>query len=173
MNEKKVLPGAPALPAQLSLGKLMLYVYRGYSALTMQKLKAEGYEGLGLAHVSVLAYLDNDGTRIVTLADRVGATKQYIGRLVQELEEAGYLTIEDDPADRRASLVKATERGTRFKLDAMAGKQQVEAEFADLLGEERMASLMDCLRILLEHLPNDEDSKVASVMEQLYGGKTR
>ena len=53
----------------------------------------------------MLAYLDEDGIRATELARLSGRHKQIVGRLVDELEELGYVERRPDPEDRRAKLV--------------------------------------------------------------------
>jgi DNA-binding MarR family transcriptional regulator len=50
----------------------------------------------------VLAYLQKDGVHATELAQFSGQHKQVIGKVVDELEELGYVRREPDPADRRA-----------------------------------------------------------------------
>jgi DNA-binding MarR family transcriptional regulator len=76
-----------------------------------ERLAAGGYSDLHPRHGSVLAYLDEDGIRATELARLSGRPKQIVGRLVDELEELGYVERRPDPADRRAKLVVPTERG--------------------------------------------------------------
>lgn len=75
------------------------------------KLAAEGFDDLHPRHGAVLAYIDKDGVRATELSRLSGQHKQVIGKLVDELEELGYVERRPDPADRRAKLVCPTERG--------------------------------------------------------------
>ena len=87
-----------------SLARLMLQVYRIFHATAHQKYAERGHDGLTLTYTALVASLDKEGTRIVTLAERMETTKQFAGRLVQELEARGYLTTAPDPTDRRATI---------------------------------------------------------------------
>lgn len=75
-------------------------------------------------------------------------TKQSMGQLVMELEQRGYVARQDDPTDRRATLVMLTEAGWQFSVDAVTVKCEIEAEFAALLGAEELYQLRvgDCIR---------------------------
>ncbi|HEY3464659.1 MAG TPA: MarR family transcriptional regulator [Amycolatopsis sp.] len=75
------------------------------------KLAAEGFDDLHPRHGAVLAYIDKGGVRATELSRLSGQHKQVIGKLVDELEELGYVERRPDPADRRAKLVCPTERG--------------------------------------------------------------
>jgi DNA-binding MarR family transcriptional regulator len=131
-----------------SLARLMLQVYRIFHATAHQKYAERGHGGLTLTHTSLVASLDKEGTRIVTLAERMETTKQFAGRLVQELEARGYLTTTPDPTDRRATIVRATPQGWRFLIDACAVRAEVESEFRSTLGDPQMDAFTSALQTL-------------------------
>ena len=134
------------------IGRLFLEAHRAFSARAVEKLSTRGHSGLGLAQTTLLAHLDLDGTRITTLADRAGMTKQGMGQLAAELARQGYVATGPDPTDRRATLVTFTADGWRFLRDAYAVKQEIEAEYAAVLGEERLEALRATLSTLLKAL---------------------
>ena len=131
-----------------SLARLILPLYRAFNALAQEKYATKGHAGLTTAHTLLFANLDEDGTRIVTLAERMGTTKQFTGRLVHQLAEHAYLATEPDPADRRATIVTATPAGLQFFADACAVKTEIESMFTALVGEQQLAVLMATLEIL-------------------------
>jgi len=110
------------------------------------RLAAEGYDDLNPRHWVVLAYLDEDGVRPTDLAHVSGRHKQIIGRLVDELEELGYVERRPDPADRRAKLVVPTQRG----LDQLRRGDEIvadiEARHARATGARNYAEFRDVLR---------------------------
>jgi DNA-binding MarR family transcriptional regulator len=130
------------------IGRQLQRAYRASAELAARKLNARGHTGLSLATTVALTQLDLEGTRISVLAERAGMTKQSMGQLVAELESLGYVTRSPDIADRRATLVQFTEAGWRFLLDAAAVKREIEAEYAALLGADRL----DALRTMLEKM---------------------
>ena len=133
---------------KVSLARLILPLYRAFNALAQEKYAARGHAGLTTAHTLLFANLDENGTRIVSLAERMGTTKQFAGRLVQQLAERGYLQTEPDPADRRATIVRATPEGLHFFADACAAKNEIEAMFVAVAGKEQLAALMETLQKL-------------------------
>ncbi|MGN6756817.1 MAG: MarR family winged helix-turn-helix transcriptional regulator, partial [Thermomicrobiales bacterium] len=128
-----------------------LQAQRAFNAQAIRKLRERGHETLGLAHTALLPYLDLDGTRITTLAERAGMTKQGMGQLVLDLERQGYVVRATDPADRRATLVYFTEAGWQFLRDAHAVKRELEAEYAAVLGADGLEALRTALTALIEH----------------------
>lgn len=133
------------------IGRLLLQAQRAFNAQAIRKLRERGHGGLGLAHTALLPHLDLDGTRITTLAERAGMTKQGMGQLVLDLERQGYVARDVDPADRRATLVRFTEAGWQFLRDAHAVKRALEAEYAAVLGAHRLEALRTALAALVEH----------------------
>ena len=144
---------------QGNIGRLFLRAHRAYSTRATVKLRERGHEGLNLEHTTLLAHLDMEGTHITTLAARAGITKQSMGQLVVELEKQGYVERISDPTDKRASLVKFTERGWQFLRDAYEVKVELTAEYADLLGKDRLETLQSLLVELVEMI----DSGLSSV----------
>lgn len=132
------------------IGRLFLRAHRDFSERALEKLKARGHAGLGLAHTMLLPHLDLNGTRITVLAERAGITKQAVGQLVAELEQRGYVERAVDSSDRRAVLVSFTQAGQRFLRDAERIKHEIESEYAASLGAERLAALRAALVVLLD-----------------------
>jgi DNA-binding MarR family transcriptional regulator len=113
------------------------------------RLAALGYDDLHPRHWVVLAYLDEDGIRATELARLSGRHKQIVGRLVDELEELGYVERQPDPEDRRAKLVVPTERGLdqlRLGDEIVA---QIEARHASEIGGRNYAEFRDALRAVV------------------------
>ncbi len=142
---------------QHSLARLTLQINRQFSAMAAQRYAARGYAGLTPVHTFLMANLDITGTRIVTVAERMKTTKQFAGRLVQELEGRGYLETQPDSTDRRATIVKATQQGWQFFKDACDVKNEIEAEYANLVGSEQMSMVEAALEKLAAYNPHNAD----------------
>ena len=138
---------------QQHIGRLLLNAQRNYSLQALTKLRQRGYEGLSLAHTNLIAQLDVDGTRMTTLAERVGVTKQAIGSVVSELEAKGFVRRKTDEQDRRAVTITFTEDGWTFLQDAHQVKREIEAEYAATLGEEGLQALRQLLSKLVQSTP--------------------
>ena len=146
---------------QQHIGRLLLRAQRAFSVRAIKKLRVRGHEGLSLAHTALLSNLDLQGTRITTLAERVGVTKQAIGHLVQDLEQKGYIARTADTDDRRATSITFTDAGWQFLRDAHQVKRELEAEYTATLGEEGMLALRSLLTTLLERedqISHDQDA---------------
>ncbi|WP_420595909.1 MarR family winged helix-turn-helix transcriptional regulator [Deinococcus sp.] len=130
------------------MGRLLQRAARAFNVLALEKLHQHGHTALSLAHTNLLPHLDTGGTRIVTLAERAGMTKQAAGQLVAELEKHGYVERRPDPDDGRALRVQFTPAGWQYLLDAQEVKRAIEAEYRALLGEAAWKQLNDALHRL-------------------------
>jgi DNA-binding MarR family transcriptional regulator len=111
-----------------------------------EELAAAGYDDLHRRHGAVLAYLDEDGVRATELARLSGRHKQIVGRLIDELEELGYVERRPDPEDRRAKLIFPTTRGLE---QVRLGDQivaDIEARHAKEVGAKTYGQFRDVLR---------------------------
>jgi DNA-binding MarR family transcriptional regulator len=135
------------------IGRLLLRAHRAFSGRAVEKLRERGYDGFSLAHLNLLPHLDIAGTRITTLAERGGMTKQGMGQLVRDLERQGYVALAPDPSDGRATLVRFTEAGQQFLRDAVAVTSELETEYAAVLGQQRLHDLKTALNAIVEASP--------------------
>lgn len=131
------------------IGRLFQRVHRAFDMRAVEKLQARGHEGLTLAHTALLANLDLEGSRVTTLAERAGMTKQSMGQLARDLEQRGYIVRAPDRADRRAMCVTFTDAGWQFVRDAYEIKQEIEVEYIAILGEGRFEALRSIMTDLL------------------------
>jgi DNA-binding MarR family transcriptional regulator len=134
-----------------TVGQALVRAARMLDDLAVGRLRKKSPEARA-SHTRLLPYIEAEGTRLTTLADRLGVTKQAIGQLVEELEGQGLLLREPDPDDGRAKRVKLTARGKRAMQDGLAQLGLLEAMLAASLGEKRMsdfgATLMDAIQCL-------------------------
>jgi DNA-binding MarR family transcriptional regulator len=69
-----------------------------------------------------------------------------VGRLVDELEELGYVARRPDPADRRAKLIVPTPRGLEQLRRGDEIVAEIEARHAAAIGGRNYAAFRDVLR---------------------------
>jgi DNA-binding MarR family transcriptional regulator len=110
------------------------------------RLGTAGYDDLNPRHGAVLAYLDEDGIRATELARLSGLHKQVVGRLIDELEELGYVERRPDPADRRAKLIVPTDRGLEQLMIGDEIVAEIEARHSAEIGARDYARFRDVLR---------------------------
>lgn len=137
-RERQDAPKAP-LPALLTQARDI--ALKGLH----QRLADEGFEGIRYVHGSVFRHIEAEGSRLTTLAERSGLTKQAIGELVGELEEHGYLERVADPGDRRAKIIRLTDQGRTAQLAAARILADLEQRWSRHLGGDQVTMLRRAL----------------------------
>jgi DNA-binding MarR family transcriptional regulator len=106
---------------------------------------AAGYDDLNPAHVGVFRNPSVDGMRPRELADEMQITKQSVNELLGHLERRGYLVRDLDPADSRSRRIRLTEQGRKLEGVVSQAAADAERKAADLIGDDRMATLRTTL----------------------------
>lgn len=114
------------------------------------RIRARGYEDFQSSFTGVLAHIDTEGTRVGTLARRMGVTRQAASQRLQEIEALGYLERVADPKDRRAVIARHTPAGRRILLTAIEVMIGIEDEYEKILGRDGLARLKRLLTRLAE-----------------------
>ena len=145
------------------IGALVGTAYEAIGQRVTARIGAEGGEALRRGQTDVFRFLPPEGGRVTDLAAIAGTSKQAMGYIVGGLVERGYLVQEPDPEDGRAQIVRRTERGWEVNRAARRAVLEVQAEWTEILGAERMELLMDLLRDLATHLGAEYPGSIAEV----------
>ncbi len=137
---------------QRMLGALLRIPFQAIVARIHEGLIAAGYADLRPAHFVVFQQMRPEGVRLTELAEWAQITKQSMGFLVDYLEKQGYVERVPDPADKRAKIIRLTERGKDVERAARAILRGIEADWGRRLGEGRLQQLRDTLRDLVDIL---------------------
>ena len=133
---------------ELPTSLLMAIAAREAENRIFAALQAAGYTDITLAQSRLATGIDPEGTRLSVLAERAQIAKQTATALVDRLEAAGYIERVPDPSDRRARLVRLTQRALAGVPAARAEEQRIEQEWEAHLGTARMAALREALTML-------------------------
>ena len=133
------VPERTPLPALLDDAKRI-----GFGELH-RRLEEQGHPQIRNAHGCVFRYIDVDGSRLTDLAAQSGVTKQAVGEFVDELQQLGYVERAPDPIDGRAKIIRLTKRGRDARRAALRIFDDIEREWADRFGEDRIAELREIL----------------------------
>jgi DNA-binding MarR family transcriptional regulator len=114
------------------------------------RIRARGYQNFQPSFTGVLAHIDTEGTRVGTLAQRMGVTRQAASQRLQEIEALGYLERVPDPKDGRAVIARHTPAGRRILLTAIEVMLGIEDEYEKILGRDGLARLKRLLARLAE-----------------------
>ena len=135
---------------RLPIGQLLGRALRGFRVDLYERAQAAGYGDIREAHLQVFGSIDWTGTRLTELAARSNMTRPAMAELVDELEQAGYLTRRPDPSDGRAKLIRPTRKGRRVLMRALRAVDDIEREYAEEIGAERFDALVSSLQSLLD-----------------------
>jgi DNA-binding MarR family transcriptional regulator len=113
-----------------------------------QRVAESEYSDVRVTHGCVFGNIDPDGTRLTELAERAFMTKQSVGEVVSDLQALGYVERVPDPADGRAKIIRLTERGHAAQALGFGMIDDLEREWAERYGEERIAALRDALEVV-------------------------
>src|SRR6516225_11697116 len=103
-------PPAPVAPNEMLIGALLRVPAQAIHRRIVKELNAAGFSELRVPHMAVLQFPGPDGVRPGILAERAGMSKQAMNRLLQSLEDLGYLVRSDAPDEGRARIVHFTKR---------------------------------------------------------------
>src|ERR1700733_8950479 len=106
------------------------------------------YSDIRIAHGCVFGNIDPEGTRLTDLAERAFMTKQSVGEVVSDLEQRGYAQRVPDPSDGRAKIIRLTERGAAARAIGLQMIDELEQEWAERFGADRIAALRDALEVV-------------------------
>lgn len=128
------------LPLRLLMG------FRTLIDALQAELARRGHAGLRPVHGFVLQAVGPGGSTAVELGRRLGVTKQAAAKHIEFLEDRGYVERSVDPADARRKSVRLTDRGIDFLDESAHVFEDLRAQWAAVLGPERLRALEADLR---------------------------
>lgn len=115
-----------------------------------RRLQATEFGDIRPGHGCVFGTIDvENGSRLTELAERAVMTKQTVGEMVSDLEKRGYVERVADPSDGRAKIIRLTPRGRQAYLHGRRLIDEVERDWTERYGEERIAALRDALEAVV------------------------
>lgn len=135
---------------QPNVGVLMYVAARSLEERAYDALVAAGAADVTPTQARLMAQIDPDGTRVVSLAARARITKQSAAFLVDQLERAGYVVRVADPHDGRAKLVRLTPHARTIGDAADTEVARALGEWEEHLGPTRMRQLEETMVMLRE-----------------------
>ena len=129
------------------VGALLRMSYRLARQRQLDVQISRGFSDLTQAHLSVLVFPPPDGVTPTELAERTFMTKQAMNYLLGQLEALGYIERRSVEGRRRV-LVYLTPRGWKLFETQGAAMQQLEDEWAAMIGQEEFDRFLNVLRRL-------------------------
>jgi DNA-binding MarR family transcriptional regulator len=132
------------------IGQLLVRMLRAFRQDLYRRSEGGGYPRIREAHLQVFGSLDWKGTRLTDLAVRTNMTPPSMSQLVDELQALGYLERVPDPSDGRAKLIRPTREGRRLIALALRAVNEIEREYAAIVGEDQFEAAARTLQALLD-----------------------
>lgn len=132
-------PNTP--PATMPLHGLLEFAFRAVIEEFLGELEKSEFSDIRLAHGCVFRHMKESGLRLTEIAGRGNMTKQSAGEVVDDLVALGYVERVPDPDDRRAKLVRLTERGEAAQSYGFRLLAEIEKRWGERYGAERVADL--------------------------------
>jgi DNA-binding MarR family transcriptional regulator len=137
----------PAIEGPPYVGALLRMCLQRVRARMQAAAREAGFTGLQDAHWAMITYPVAPGVRPSELARRAGMSRQAANHLIAQLESLGYFERRS-PEGAARRLVFLTPRGEALAAAIHACLRELHAEWAQEVGAERFATLLDVLRIL-------------------------
>ena len=111
----------------------------------LERLHAQGFDDLEMAHMNLLLYPGPQGARPSELAAERGISKQAANYLLGQLEQLGYLQRQPDANDGRSKRIILTDRGEQAAQTIRDAVKDIERDWETQLGQDRFAQLKTLL----------------------------
>jgi DNA-binding MarR family transcriptional regulator len=139
-------------------GILLGLAYQSFVRALHENLADHGFSDLGTAYGFVFRALGVGPLHLTELASGLGITDPGMLKIVQEMEERGYVERKPDPADGRARFVCLTARGRA----ALAAAKRFHSKFERNLAAAEGAEDVVKTRRVLENLVGTEGLAAAA-----------
>ena len=120
----------------------------GFIEELSRRVSETDYSDIRVTHGCVFGNIDPEGSRLTDLADRAHMTKQSVGEVASDLEQRGYIERVPDPSDGRAKLIRLTARGLAAQTIGRGLIDDIERDWAERFGIERVAALREALEVV-------------------------
>lgn len=133
----------------------VLAVTRHLEGRIMACLQVEhGHRGLRLSFEPYISMAAGEATRLSSVADNLGVTRQAANAVVNELESLGYLRRVADPEDGRAKQIVLTPEGERLRGDGLRVAETLQAEYRACVGTDSFEICCRELEAVVLRLPD-------------------
>jgi DNA-binding MarR family transcriptional regulator len=128
-------------PSPMPLHGLLELAFDAFIEEFRDALAQSEFSDVRPTHGCVFRYMDERGLRLTDIAERGNMTKQSAGEVVDDLVALGYVERVPDPDDRRAKIIRLTERGEAAQSYGFRLLAEIEQRWGERYGAERIAGL--------------------------------
>lgn len=109
------------------------HVYENYAKI----------QDLTYISIFILQLLDREGTIQKELCDTLYFPKQTVNKVILSFEKRGYVTLTENPQDRRSRSIVLTEKGKEFQKKVISHIEQAELQAFASLSEQEQEVITD------------------------------
>ena len=139
-------------------GILLLLAARAFADDLHVRLAAEGFPSMRAGFGFMFRAIQDGEPTPSELAVRLGVSKQAVGKVLDEMEQRGFVERRPDPQDRRARRVRLTEHGRAASQTAIRLGGEIEADLQGRVGPDQIAALRSALVTYVEAQGGAEDA---------------
>jgi DNA-binding MarR family transcriptional regulator len=139
---------SPSTTLPLHIGVLLTDAKDALIAEFHRRMHEAGYTDIRESHGCVFRHLPPEGLRLSDIAELARLTKQSVGEHVAVLEELDYVERVPDEGDGRVKIIRPTKKGLAAQKAARKAFHDVEAHWAEVIGEERVADMRAALEAI-------------------------
>lgn len=136
-----------------SLAVLLIDASERFLGAALDRLEAAGYRGLSVSHAFAVQLIGDDVATITALSVAMRMTPQAVSAIVNQLEGRELVAKSRRAGDARARDLSLTEEGRRLALTITATLLELEGEWAELIGEPRLADARGALEAYVAEAP--------------------
>jgi DNA-binding MarR family transcriptional regulator len=141
----------PQIPYErLMIGAMVNLLAQTINRRVALAVRAQGFPDFRTAFHPVFQWCRPEGSRLTELAERAGVTKPSMSETIDVLVQLGYMERVPDPRDRRAMLIRRTERGWEVNRIARDTVEAAQHEWRQVMGDEEFSELLAGLRRLTQ-----------------------
>ena len=105
------------------------------------RLDSAGYGGLSVSHAFAVQLIGSGVATITALSEAMRMTPQAVSAIVNQLHLRGFVAKGRLENDARAKILTLTRDGDRLAAGIASALRDIEREWADLVGAQRLADV--------------------------------
>jgi DNA-binding MarR family transcriptional regulator len=137
------------LTRSIDFGILLGLAYQNFVDELRAHLETKGFKDMGRSYGYVFRALDQELLHLRQLAERLGMSDQGAAKIVNEMQERGYLERYADAADGRVKKLKLSKRGLAALSAARQFHQSYEQSLSALLPPKQLSTTRRVLETMI------------------------
>ncbi|WP_276913775.1 MarR family winged helix-turn-helix transcriptional regulator [Aneurinibacillus aneurinilyticus] len=135
--------------SELDLTSLLSLSFSALIDELHNRLSELGFGDIRPVHGFMFKYMAPNGATGIELAEHLGITKQAVSKMVDYLENSGYVMRQTHPTDKRGKIIVLTERGWLVVKAKEKILTEIEERWIENIGAVRMQMLKEDLTKLV------------------------